>query len=521
MKMAKHVTQSEQTFPAEQRLISATDSSGKITYCNDEFAKISGYSQAELIGSPHNLVRHPDMPKDVFGVMWGYLKAGKSWMGIVKNRCKNGDFYWVSAYVTPILENGRLVGYESVRVKPTREQITRAEALYARLREGKSAITGARHLGAFASVMAVPILAAIIAVAVNHFFPGLVAQGVIAALFLGLGAWAYMRFERQLLAIISSAPNAFTDPVSALTYSDAYGTHGRVEMILVSEDARLKTALTRLSDLAGQVSEAAGHSSRLSSQTEHAMLEQRAETDMTAAAMTEMAASINEVARHVQHTATEASTANDLAEQGSKVAGTSREAIQRLAGTVTNISSAVDNLANETQQIMSAASVIQAIADQTNLLALNAAIEAARAGEQGRGFAVVADEVRALAGKTRESTQQIQAVIASLKKGADEAVSIAQLGISEADRGVAQVIEAQDALQGIREVIARISSMGHQMATASEEQAHVAEDISRQINNVAETFERSASNASAAVSRGTELEAASRGLRALVERFNR
>ena len=126
-----------------------------------------------------------------------------------------------------------------------------------------------------------------------------------------------------------------------------------------------------------------------------------------------------------------------------------------------------------------------------------------------------------MAGKTRESTQQIQAVIASLKKGADDAVSIAQLGISEADKGVAQVIEAQDALQGIREVIGRISSMGHQMATASEEQAHVAEDISRQINNVAETFERSASNASAAVSRGAELEAASRGLRALVERFNR
>jgi aerotaxis receptor len=223
----------------------------------------------------------------------------------------------------------------------------------------------------------------------------------------------------------------------------------------------------------------------------------------------------------VQHTAAEASSANDLAEQGNKVAGTSREAIQRLASTVTNISSAVDNLANETQQIMSAASVIQAIADQTNLLALNAAIEAARAGEQGRGFAVVADEVRALAGKTRESTQQIRAVIESLKKGADEAVSIAQLGISEADKGVAQVIEAQDALQGIREAIGRISSMGQQMATASEEQAHVAEDISRQINNVAETFERSANNASAAVSRGTELETASRGLRALVERFNR
>jgi len=519
--MAKHVTQTEQTFPVEQRLISATDTKGKITYCNEEFARISGFSQAELIGSPHNLVRHPDMPAAVFGLMWSYLKAGKSWMGIVKNRCKNGDFYWVSAYVTPILEDGRLVGFESVRVKPTREQVARAEALYARLRAGHKAVAGSRHVGAFLSMMAVPAIAAVLGVGVNVLFPGLIAQVATAVLFLALGGWAYARFEQQLGSIIRSAPGAFTDPVSALTYSDAYGTNARLEMILISEDARLRTALTRLSDLAAQVSEAAVHSSHLSTQSEHALLEQRAETDLTAAAMTQMAASINEVAKHVQYTATEATTANELAEQGSKVAGSSRDAIQRLAGTVTNISNAVDNLANETQQIMSAAGVIQAIADQTNLLALNAAIEAARAGEQGRGFAVVADEVRALAGKTRESTQQIQAVIESLKKGADEAVSIAKLGISEADKGVAQVIEAQDALQGIREAIARISSMGHQMATASEEQAHVAEDISRQINNVAATFDKSASNANAAVARGAELETTSRGLRALVERFNR
>jgi aerotaxis receptor len=521
LKMAKHVTQTEQTFPAEQRLISATDTKGKITYCNEEFARISGFSQAELIGSPHNLVRHPDMPAAVFGLMWTYLKAGKSWMGIVKNRCKNGDFYWVSAYVTPILEDGRLVGFESVRVKPTREQIARAQALYARLRAGKKAVAGTRHVGAFLSVLAVPAIAAVLGVGVNVLFPGLFAHVATAVLFLALGGWAYARSEQQLGSIIRSAPGAFTDPVSALAYSDAYGSNARLEMILISEDARLRTALTRLSDLAAQVSEAAGHSSHLSTQSEHALLEQRAETDLTAAAMTQMAASINEVAKHVQYTASEANTANELAEQGSKVAGSSRDAIQRLAGTVTNISNAVDNLANETQQIMSAAGVIQAIADQTNLLALNAAIEAARAGEQGRGFAVVADEVRALAGKTRESTQQIQAVIESLKKGADDAVSIAKVGISEADKGVAQVIEAQDALQGIREAIARISSMGQQMATASEEQAHVAEDISRQINNVAATFDKSASNANAAVARGSELETTSRGLRALVERFNR
>ncbi|MFV3383249.1 methyl-accepting chemotaxis protein [Pseudomonas sp. NY15354] len=351
--------------------------------------------------------------------------------------------------------------------------------------------------------------------------PSLAAATVTVFLFFATTWWANKQQELFLGKLIKNTPKAFSDSMCAITYSDLQGRQAQLEMILISEEARLKTALTRLSDLASQVAEAAGHTSQLSNNTEHALLKQKAETDMTAIAITEMATSISEVAGHVQITATEAHTASKLAEQGGEIAEISRNAIQVLASTVTNISAAVDKLASETQQIMVATGVIQAISDQTNLLALNAAIEAARAGEQGRGFAVVADEVRALASKTRLSTEHIQGVIETLRKGADEAVSIAKLGIHEAECGVQHVVDTQSALQGIREAVERISAMSQQMAAASEEQAYVAEDISRQINSVAGTVDVTAKNANSAVLRGNELKSASRGLHAIVERFNR
>ena len=155
MRNNQPITQRERTFPAQQRLISTTDAKGVITYCNDAFVEISGFSREELIRAPHNLVRHPDVPAAVFSHMWGTLKQGLPWMGIVKNRCKNGDHYWVNAYVTPVFDGNQVVGYESVRVKPTAEQIRRAEALYARMRADEADVARARagDTAAFAALV--------------------------------------------------------------------------------------------------------------------------------------------------------------------------------------------------------------------------------------------------------------------------------------------------------------------------------------------------------------------------------
>ena len=130
------ITNQEYLLRDGMNIVSRTDLKGRITYINDDFIEASGFTEAELIGEPHNLVRHPDMPEEAFADLWSTLKAGRPWTGLVKNRCKNGDFYWVVANATPVREGGTVVGYMSVRTRPTRDQVSAAEQLYRRFREG-------------------------------------------------------------------------------------------------------------------------------------------------------------------------------------------------------------------------------------------------------------------------------------------------------------------------------------------------------------------------------------------------
>lgn len=136
MRVNEPVTQREVTYPPEYNLLSVTKTSSHITYASKEFCDVAGYTLDELVGQPHNIVRHPDMPPEAFKDMWDFLKSGKSWMGLVKNRCKNGDHYWVDAFASPIKENGKIVEYQSVRLSPNRQHVKNAEKIYAQLKAG-------------------------------------------------------------------------------------------------------------------------------------------------------------------------------------------------------------------------------------------------------------------------------------------------------------------------------------------------------------------------------------------------
>ncbi|OGA58431.1 MAG: diguanylate cyclase [Burkholderiales bacterium RIFCSPHIGHO2_01_FULL_64_960] len=501
------VTQREHLLGDNDVLLSTTDIKGRITYTNDAFLRVSGFEREELYGKAHNVVRHPDMPEAAFADMWRTIQSGCPWTALVKNRRKDGDHYWVRANAAPLRQGDEVVGYLSVRTKPTDDSVRIHAALYERLREGSAGLklfrglvfhAGPRglwsrwrlvpftvrlqtavvalFLGGCGAVLAVPPVSPAMGVA-------LAAWGLAAV---GAGAWLHADVARPLLRVLEQARAVASGEKALPLFSERADAIGALMRAIEQAGLNMHSLI---GDIQGKA--VAVHAGAQDLQRGNEDLATR--TQEAASSLEETAVAMGALSSAIQDNSDTAAGAETLTREALQLASRGAEQVGRVNGSMGDIAAA-------SRRVGYITSLIDGIAFQTNILALNAAVEAARAGEHGKGFAVVAAEVRALSLKSASAAREIKGLIdhshgqveagghavVEAARSMDEVVGTMRrlADLMEDIRGNSQT-QAQGVVQ-INAALAQIEQMTHHNAALVQRSADLSQHLGEQASRLDE-----------------------------------
>ena len=649
------MTQREIDYPESAVFVTKTDTKGAISYASDAFVEISGFSREELIGVNHNIVRHPDMPEWAFADLWKTVKGGHPWRGFVKNRAKNGDHYWVKAIISPIINNGNVVGYLSLRKKPSRSEITKAEALYRSGNQPVSRFSLASWFGKLSlqkklQLLLQPAILIVAGVAtyyvsdhvktrlvdtvqeradavanevidnanmlmvtgqisqpenrqlmlkklassgnivklqlaradavVKQFGAGLpeetvhdevqrqviankipryeivqrgdqtiyravipyvfshsfhqtdcltchtVEEGAVAGVSdIEIDMTKAFKAHQQFVMIINSGQVIFQivlfffigwvvkhfvtrrvleirRHLADLVNGDMTGEvdiRGRDEMgeilcAVQSSKVLLGAVVDQITSVSGNIDARAKQLTSTMNRVEQSSNSQSESAASMAAAVEQLTVSIDQVASNAGDVRKVSDNSKALASDGGKVVQQVVGGMEKINTAVTKAAQTIEDLGKKSEQIQHIVKSIKEIADQTNLLALNAAIEAARAGEQGRGFAVVADEVRKLAEKTSKSTTEISAMTGTISSSTNDAVAEMVAAVEMVKAGSLLAQQAGTAIDGINNGAVQVQSGVEDISSSIEEQSIAGREIAVNVEKVAQMSEENSAS---------------------------
>jgi aerotaxis receptor len=500
MKLNMPVTQVEHQVSDTDSIVSTTDLQGNITYANPYFIEISGFTEDELIGAPQNILRHPDMPTQAFADLWSTIKSGLPWSGVVKNRCKNGDFYWVFANVTPVIENGKAVGYVSVRTKPSVSQIQEASRLYAAINNGnpenielkqgrayrktKLAQLSEKFSITMAQRLAINFLLLIVSFVLAISSQWISTQWIAALLAISAAnaIYVWIHFHRTITipskqALAASKIMAGGD-LSARIDTDRTDDLGQLIRML-------RQLQINLNSIVGDVRKNSEHIRSATKEIATGNMDLSGRTESQASSLEETAASMEEFSSTVAQNSDNTVLANQMANEAMQIAEHGGKITSQMVNTM-------DEISQSSKRMIDITGLIEGIAFQTNILALNAAVEAARAGEQGRGFAVVASEVRSLAQRSAAAAKEIKELIDAT--------------LIKIHAGSQLTNQAGSAMQEIISSNQKVSGIIGDIASASREQSQGIHQVNDAITHMDEVTQQNAALVEEAAAAAISLE---------------